>query len=199
MNTLILETIRIILLVIQEVSAMSITPAGGWDNRGIQIVPEAAPPEMIDGCPRCHSSEWKAASLVYSECISVSRGRIKGSALGAGFRGGQLGAGGAIFRGRTSGRSQTALSAMAAPPRKRTGLQVLLGILIFGIGGTAANDLVAGNAGQNTIIEGLITATLLFVVVRVHQSQRQDHDDASLSYENTRVCQRCGTFYEAPW
>ena len=112
---------------------------------------------------------------------------MKGTALGAGYRDRKVGMGGATLHARTLGTSQSALSAMAAPPRRRIGLQVLLGILIFGVGGAATSDLATGDPGQNTLIEGLIAAILIFALIRVHQSRRQTYDDAAESYENTRV------------
>jgi hypothetical protein len=181
---------------------MSITPAGGWKNRRIQLTPDHTPPGTETCCPRCQSTDWKAARLVYSEGISVSRGRMKGTAIGAGWggvRNGRVSVGGATIRTRTLGTSQTALSAMAAPPRKRLGAKILLGTLILLFGLAVGVDLVAGSASPGTAIEGLITVILIIWLIRVSQSQEQDYDDATEIYENTRVCQRCGTFYDAPW
>jgi hypothetical protein len=163
------------------------------------MAPDHTPPETENCCPRCRSSDWKAARLVYSEGISIGTSKIKGTAIGAGVRNGRVGVGGATFRARAFGTSQTALSAIAAPPRKRRSVKLLLGTLALLFGLAAASDVVAGNASQATVVEGFATVIFAFGLIRVNQSQEQDYDDAAELYDNTRVCQRCGTFYDAPW
>ena len=69
-------------------------------------------------CPKCHSDEWKLASIVHAgglSTISTSTVGVGGGAS-ADIFGGGVGLGAGV--GSTTGTQQTALSKLAAPPEK---------------------------------------------------------------------------------
>jgi len=189
------------LAAVGERQIISITPNGGWHNVNVRD-DGALAQRGIPYCPCCQSPEWKAASLVYREGISVTKGRFRGSGLGIGRTGmlhGSNSIAGGVFRGRTSGMSQTILSQMAAPPRRRRGLEVLLAILAALFGMEPISQFAAGNVNQNSLPSALIALGLLAICVKVHKNQKQTHEEAVEDYENTRMCERCGTFYRVYW
>jgi hypothetical protein len=176
---------------------MSITPPGGWVN----------PPQRLEEnhftiasdlcCPNCHYSDWKAASLVYREGLSVTNSRTKGTGIGigrAGLRNGNFAVGGATYKSRTSGVKQTLLSQAATPPQMRLGLIIFLAILcvFFALG--AFGGLTQGRMMQ-TVFDGVIAVILMFAIHAVYERQRRKYNASMSTYENTRMCQRCGTFY----
>ena len=163
----------------------------------------AAPLTPLLVCPRCQSEDWKAAPLVHLEGFSAVNLRTKGVSVGAGvvgLRDGKFAVGGAVQKGRAHGIQQTLLSAQLTPPRKRSNPVALLIILcllflFFGWG------LVTGIEHEN-IIAILINSTLTLVLAyaltlleRRQQRQHREYEVAVKNYENTRVCQRCGTLY----
>jgi hypothetical protein len=181
---------------------MSITPIGGWGQSQAREGIAVPVDRSVPCCPRCHSSDWKAASLLYREGISISRGRIKGAAIGigrTGVWGGQTSVIGGAIRGKTFGTSQTMLSQMAAPPKRRRGIRIILGVLVILFGCGAVVNVVGGNIDQGSILAGLVAVCLLVAFLRVRQSHQRDYDEAVEAYESMRMCQRCGTFYEASW
>ena len=175
---------------------MSITPAGGW-NKPQQTIQQLQTHASFIACPSCGSDDWKSASLVHSEGLSVSKGRIRGTIIGGSHTmhsNGQLSVGGGVLRGRTRGTSQTLLSQMAAPPRKRTGLRVVLAVLTGLFGWVAGAGLARDGLNPGTVVCSLIAACLLVKFISVSETQAR-YNTAMETYANTKMCQRCGTFY----
>ena len=176
---------------------MSITPAGGWGNPP-QSSPESHSSVSSSGsCPYCHSSDWQSASLVYREGLSTISSRTKGTAVGigrVGIRNGRFALGGGVYKGRTSGVTQTTLSKLAAPPQMQMGLMIFLIILcIIPALGTLGG--ITQGLMMQTIINGSIVGILVLAIKYVYEKQRRIYDAAMSAYENTRMCQRCGKFY----
>ncbi len=182
---------------------MSITPVGGWGNGPNRAVfTDASVQSGAHCCPQCGSADWKAANLVHIEGLSVSRGRTRGTVIGisrTGLRNGQFSMGGGVYRGKTRGTSQTLLSQMAAPPKRSRAGSVVVGIFAVLAGGRVLGDLANDNINQNTFIAVLITVILLIVFFMIRGKQEESYSEAIDMYENMRMCQRCGTFYAAPW
>lgn len=182
---------------------MSITPAGGWGVRD----PQDSSEELVfshrhkpSACPACGSTDWKAASLIHAEGLATTKSRTKGRVLGvgrAGFQNGQFLVGGGAYTSRTRSASQTLLSRMAEPPRKRNGLIIVLFILCLLFGGSAFNNLELNGVTPAALILGVIMVGLLVSIFSVWSRQREAYEDAIETYSDTRMCQRCGTFYEA--
>jgi hypothetical protein len=168
---------------------MPITPTGGW----LDPLPDNQP----NGCPSCGSTDWKSANLVHLEGMSVSRFQIRGNTIGAGKVGlhnGQFAVGVGRTRSTAFGQSQTALSKMATPPQSRRGLKIFLFVLIvfFSIG--LVNNIQAENLTVIAIFIGIIVF-LCLSLYRVVVAQQNEYEEDIYNYENAKVCQRCGTFY----
>jgi hypothetical protein len=88
---------------------------------------------------------------------------------------------------------------MAAPPKKSRGGLIVVGILTVWVGGRILGDLVNDNTNRDTFIAALITVISLFVFFMIRGRQDESYSEAIDMYENMRMCQRCGTFYAAPW
>jgi hypothetical protein len=95
------------------------------------------------------------------------------------------------------GRSQTVLSKMAAPPRKRNGLKVFLILALLFFGCAAFNGFQMNGLDQSVLICGSIAALVLFLLINVWRRQQEVYENALEDYESMHVCQRCGTFYSA--
>jgi hypothetical protein len=176
---------------------MSITPLGGWGNTSQSSAESHSSLSSSGSCPNCHSSDWQSASLVYREGLSTISSRTKGTAVGigrVGIRNGKAAIGGGVYRGRTSGVKQTMLSKMAAPPQMRNGLMIFLVILCILSGLGTLGGITQGLMAQ-AIISGSIVCILVLAIKAVYEKQRGIYDSAMNVYENTRMCQRCGTFY----
>jgi hypothetical protein len=180
---------------------MSITPVGGWNRPETRASKEE---ELVlfqrrapGTCPSCDSTEWKSASLVHAEGLSTTKISTRGRTLGvgrAGFQHGQFLAGGGTYTAKTRGSSQTILSSMAEPPRKRNGLigfLIIMGLL-FGV--RAVNEF---QLTSDAVILVVVSAGLFFGAFRLWARQQEVYEEAVETYTQTRVCQRCGTFYEA--
>jgi hypothetical protein len=129
---------------------MSITPVGGWNGTQESHLEQRQPqeaqllPRTSDTCPSCFGTEWKAASLLYAEGLSITGSQTNGGfvALGRSNQHWQAGCGG--YHGRTHGASQTLLSAQATPP-KPTNVAAVFAVLfvvffvacLFNLGGSA--------------------------------------------------------------
>ncbi len=177
---------------------MSITPGGGWKVQAAEIA-ERAPLRREIACPNCYSDEWKSAGLVYNEGISVSQSRTKGTILGVGrigFSHGRTGVGGGVYQSRSSGVSQTSLSQMATPPRMRTGAIAVMGLICIAL----AFQIVHTNVADGRT-EGIFDALGGFVIgaffIAIYKWKRGAYLSEMNAYRNTRMCQRCGTFYHA--
>lgn len=188
---------------------MSITPVGGWGGspkqRAVFTQGDVSSEGQVlinesDVCPSCHSNDWKSASFVYGEGLSVSSSRTKGCVAGVGrtgLRNGQFQVGVASYSGRTHGKSQTLLSSMASPPRKRNGLKVFLMLTLLFFGCSAINGFQVNGLDQSVIICCITAVLVLVLLINVWSRQQNAYDDALNEYESMRVCQRCGTFYAA--
>jgi hypothetical protein len=182
---------------------MSITPVGGWGKREDLNSTE----ELIlssnhrpSACPACGSAEWKSASLIHAEGLATTKSRTKGTALGVGRAGlshGKFLVGGGTYSSRTRGASQTLLSSMANPPRKRNGLIFFLIIVCLLVGCRAASEFQLNGLTSSALILGVITVVLLFSIFSVWSRQQEAYREAVETYSDTRMCQRCGTFYGA--
>jgi hypothetical protein len=187
---------------------MSITPVDGWGGppkqRAVFTQDDALSEGQVltntsDVCPSCYSNDWRSASLVYSEGLSVRSSRTSGITVGiarTGLRNGQFSIGGGSYSGRTLGKSQTLLSSMASPPRKRNGLKVFLTLILLSFSGSAINSFQTEDL-EKAVACSIAAIVLLLVLINVWTRQRRAYDDALAEYENMRICQRCGTFYTA--
>jgi hypothetical protein len=183
---------------------MSIMPEGGWGDLR-QNSGSANDAALVQSktsvfvCPKCHSDEWKAASLVYREGILISHSQTKGSAIGiahTGFRNGQYSVGGGLYKGRTTGVSQTTLSSMASPPQNRSGLRVVLGVMVLFFSWSGIMQVTS--SPSVTIFDLLIAGAFLLGFIKLQASQHKIYEQKMALYNRTRVCQRCGTFYTTP-
>jgi hypothetical protein len=126
---------------------MSITPVGGWVNPPQSSEESHSSASPSGSCPKCQSSDWKSASLAYSEGLSVTSSHTRGTVVGVGrvgIRNGKSAIGGGVYRGRTSGVQQTVLSKLAAPPQRRMGFVVFLAIVFIILGLAAFANLTSG-------------------------------------------------------
>jgi hypothetical protein len=181
---------------------MSITPVGGWGNGPNRAVTNVTAEVEVEThcCPSCRSTDWKAANLVHLEGLSKSRGQIRGTAIGigrTGLRNGQFTISAGAYRGEMRGTSQTVLSQMAAPPKKSKSALIVVGFFTFLAGGRVLGDLANDKADQSTLMAAAIAVTLVIVFFKIYVRQEQDYSEAIDVYDNMRMCQRCGTFYEA--
>ncbi len=176
---------------------MSITPVGGWKTP-FQDSGDAYSPAVSERCcPNCKSDDWQSASLVYNQGLSSTNSRTKGTTVGigrVGLRDGRFAVGGAVSQSRTFGVQQTMLSKMATPPRMRIGLLLFLAIVcaFFVIGAMAG--ISQGQITQ-TIVDGSIVGFLVFAIVAIYGRRRGAYEAQIDQYRDTRMCQRCGTFY----
>jgi hypothetical protein len=76
---------------------------------------------------------------------------------------------------------------------------IVVGILAVWVGGRVLGDWVDDNTNQDTFIAALITVILPFVFFLIRGRQEESYSEAVDMYENMRMCQRCSTFYAAPW
>ena len=67
-------------------------------------------------CPKCHSDDWKLASVIYDQGLTDVNTTTSGGTLGAGIGTGGVNVGYARSSSDTSGEHQTNFSKLAAPP-----------------------------------------------------------------------------------
>ncbi len=155
---------------------MSIVPVGGWTDLARDVNPGTLEAKALDGCPICHSNDWKSASMVFQEGTSVSRSRTKGRTVGiarAGFRNGTTIVGGGIYQGNTVGVSQTLLSEKATPPQISSGLITFLALVSLI---PLCVALVQGLDGHIAVLvmNGSLAGVLAISAVWVYWSARVD-------------------------
>lgn len=170
---------------------MSIMPAEGW---GVQ----SHSSRQAINCPNCQSDAWKTAGLVHQEGLSVSRFQTRGTVVGvgrAGLRNGQFIVGGGVQRSNTLGIAQSALSRMAAPPSKRIGSVIALGMLCFFCTFSAINGIATYGFSIGFVVIGTFAAFFLWACVALYTKRQKAYEEALAAYQNIRVCQRCGAFY----
>ena len=173
---------------------MSIMPADGWESPA--PIRDLQREDVV--CPSCHSSDWKTATMTHQEGLSVGVSTTSGSAIGVartGLREGQYSFGGGVYKGRTVNVSQTVLSRKAAPPPKRTGLVVFLGVLLIFFGWACVAGLVRNGPDLGSIVCGALAVVLLLALIKTQARQQEVYEERVAVYRATRVCQRCGTFY----
>jgi hypothetical protein len=181
---------------------MSIMPRGGWLPEEPAVLPpphqsQLAPFDRAERCPSCNSDDWKLASLVYMEGLTNSRFRTKGRSVSVarnGLRNGHFSVGTAAYSGAVTGRSQTALSQIAAPPQKPRALFNLLTIalvisLSYLYGDYTRNDM------QGLVVTAPLTGLLLIILLSVRSRQTKAYEEEMDDYASRKMCQRCGSFF----
>lgn len=144
-------------------------------------------------CPNCGSDDWKLASLVYRDGLHNIETTSKGGGVGIGSGGIGVGVG----KGSTSGIQQSALSQAAAPPVDPTGdkagmLAVGIGLAIAIIGGIAKGSYFWGLfvAFPVGLLVGLVVAYIVAMT-----ADNTKYEAQLRTWQQIRMCQRCGTFY----
>ncbi len=186
---------------------MSITPVGGWNGPEGQLrrrpfqdvqIQQGQPqeghilPNTSDTCPSCFGTEWKAASLLYAEGLSVTGSKTKGGFVAVGRSGQHWQAGGGAYSGRTRGVSQTLLSAKATPP-KANNLYKFFGFVFVAL--LVACLLNLGSEPVTPIILAILSGCSLWMSIMMRQQERARFKRATESYASLRMCTRCGTFF----
>jgi hypothetical protein len=182
----------------------SITPVGGWNGQPeVQLRPNAPPqvfqqvqqnqllPRTSDACPSCFGTDWKAASLLYAEGISIQGGQTSGAFVAGGRAGGHNGAAIGGFQGRTSGVSQTLLSAKATPPRQSNAFAFFAFLFVVFLLICFLNLEYPGVA----ICFGLASGGCLMLSIKMHKQEQDRFESATERYATLRMCARCGTFF----
>ena len=132
-------------------------------------------------CPKCQSDDWKLASLVHKEGLTHVATTSKG--VGVGIFAGGIGAG--VGGAKTSGMYQTELSKLAAPPSGLDASSVfILGAFVFGLLG------IFNNGQWFLLAVGCIVG-----VFNTWSLDMKAHETAMAEWQNVKLCQRCGTFY----
>ncbi|MBS1816280.1 MAG: hypothetical protein JSS87_15525 [Acidobacteria bacterium] len=177
---------------------MSIMPVGGWNIESRPEMEGQILPRTSAACPSCQSEEWRSASLVHAEGLTVSAFQTRGNTASVGrigLRNGQFAVGFGTNRSAMRGLSQTALSSMAAPPRKRNGAVVLMTLLFLMSGCGAVGNLANNGPSMGTFIFMGFTVLFAFLAWDIQRSRKQAYEAAMEIYKSVRMCQRCGTFY----
>lgn len=132
-------------------------------------------------CPHCDSDDWKLASLVYQS--GLTHVDTSTTAVGVGFTDDGMDPG--VGVGDTVGTHQTELSRLAAPPiGYRWTTALIKTCLFFAVLGW----LFTEGLYLFAVISGGIALLLAPLEYRQHRN-------AMTTWERTRVCQCCGTFY----
>ena len=142
-------------------------------------------------CPSCFSTDWKAASLIYAEGLSVTGSKTTGGFVAAGRANGHNGLGVGGYGGNIKGTSQTLLSSKASPPNPSGGGGVFIILsLVFFIAFFFNTD-----NGAAMIILTLLAWGSLLLGVRILTVEGDTFRAAKASYATLRMCTRCGLFY----
>lgn len=185
---------------------MSITPTGGWGTRNDVVWNSTGRQQTV--CPTCYSEDWRAASLVHNEGLTLSAFQMRGRSTSVGrvgLRNGQFAVGVSTYKGTGFGMSQTATSRMAQPPMLRRGAQILLFLaglpfsfitlfLCIGLVTTKQNDVLPGMV-LALLICGTIAAACFLTANAVRTRRKAAYGAAIDQYERMRMCQRCGAFF----
>jgi hypothetical protein len=153
-------------------------------------------------CPKCHSDEWKLASIVHAgglSTISTSTVGVGGGAS-ADIFGGGVGLGAGV--GSTTGTQQTALSKLAAPPEKEmrpaTAFICLGGIILLGGVLLIRSTIVSEHPIFFFVFPLLIIVIGILRILftpGVARDLKEKRNGALLEYARKRMCLRCGTIY----
>ncbi len=131
-------------------------------------------------CPRCQGKDWVMASLVYEQGKSTVSTRTSGTIFAPGKTENQFSFG----RAHTTGVQQTELSKKAAPPMGMV-LTVILAI-------ATVASIVAGSQDPAWFILAVPCGVAIFFVA---PNESREYHAAMAAWKQTRMCQRCGTFY----
>ena len=132
-------------------------------------------------CPNCNNDDWKLASLVYKS--GLTHIDTSTTAVGIGFTEDGMDPG--VGVGDTVGTHQTELSRLAAPPvgfqLTKTLLKTTVLFVLFGWWFSDEWFYLAACCGGVAFFSSL--------------KENHEHDEALAAWEQTRICQCCGTFY----
>ncbi len=137
-------------------------------------------------CPSCKCTDWKLASLIHRDGVSV----VQSVSTGVGISTAGIGVGGS----KSGGTSQTALSALAAPPVNPRqdiiqGMLVMGSLLVGGIG------YLAG--GFPSMWGGFFLGGSIGLGVGM-MVPNTAYEAQYANWQKVVMCLRCGTFYVPP-
>jgi hypothetical protein len=164
---------------------MSITPVGGWNGPREGQIQESPPqegqllPKTSDTCPSCFGTDWKAASLLYAEGLSITGGQTNGGFVAVGRNGQHWQAGGGGYSGRTSGVSQTLLSAKATPP-KAANVHVFFAVLFVAFLVACPFNLDGGAMVPITL--AILSGGSLMLCIKTQRKEQARFERATESY-----------------
>ncbi|MCP5231745.1 MAG: hypothetical protein H6948_06555 [Zoogloeaceae bacterium] len=138
--------------------------------------------EFSMACPKCNSTEWKLASLIHKEGLAHVNIATKGAGVAVSTSGVGAGGGG----GTSVGTQQSQLSIEAAPPG---GLQLTSAFGLVGLISVTLGLFVSG-----WFLIGFVICTA--GALSTYPTEKKRFDAARAKWEVTRMCTRCGTFYQ---
>lgn len=151
-------------------------------------------------CPKCNSEDAVKLSLVHAAGLSDVKTRSRGHGLALGIGGLLLGFGSS----KAAGTSQTQLSKLAAPPRKKRYRHVILawliallmaGPLIAVFTASAANpDAVLRHDFQ--IFAYISTAIVAFILIGLWSFNRAIFPRKCDLWNRSFMCRRCGQIFQ---
>lgn len=146
-------------------------------------------------CPHCQSTEIQRFSVAYQS--GISQINTKSAGIGMSLSG-KVGIGGA----KTKGQSQTELSRMTAPPKKRTyGIWIGCGfVLWFLLAGLVGSIIPNPGALDGTLVDSILKTLItigawtpaLFLMYKTFLYNRDVHPKLMQQWNNSWVCFRCG-------
>ncbi len=154
-------------------------------------------------CPRCGSDDWKSASLVYQAGTNSTSSKSIGGGITAD--------GDVLFGGvGTSGKHQSELSKLVAPPELEDGLPsaaagggcllVCVGtvLLIWLTRDMAYSDYPSLNFWHPaSLILCVIFSIATIASMKNNPEAALKHKKELEEYEQKRVCMRCGSVFQA--
>lgn len=156
-------------------------------------------------CPKCASEDWKLASVIHAGGIStISTSTIGvGGGANADILGGGIGLGAGV--GSTSGKQQTELSKLAAPPTKEMrpakafailgGITLGIGIVFFGNVSISEHPIFTNILFMVAPLVMVVGCFRLLATPGITKALNERHKLALLEYEKKRMCLRCGALY----
>ena len=156
-------------------------------------------------CPKCGSEEWKLASVIHAGGLSkISTSTIGvGAGASADVFGGGVGLGAGV--GSTSGKQQTELSKLAAPPTKEMrpakafailgGITLAIGVVFFGKVSFSEHPIFTNILFFIAPLVTFIGLVRLLLTPAITKEIDEKHKLALLEYEKKQMCLRCGAFY----
>jgi len=156
-------------------------------------------------CPKCGSEDWKLASVIHAGGLSTISTSTVGVGAGANADvfGGGIGLGAGV--GSTTGKQQTELSKLAAPPIKEMrpakaflilgGITLLVGIIFFGNVSFSEHPIFTNILFVIAPLAMAIGAVRLLLTPEITKAIEERHKLALLEYEKKKMCLRCGALY----